>query len=115
MNLHETNEWQKMLFSLDLQDTFNSPNFIRNINKKFSWCNGHLDDTKRKVRFDRSDINQNLARKGGPVELVVHIPYLSDHSTHLLNLTIGARSCSKPHLRFNHRILYSHRTKLLRT
>ena len=57
-----------MLFFLDLQDTFFSYHFIKTSNKKFSWSNGLLGDTRREARLDRSHINQILSMKGGTVD-----------------------------------------------
>ena len=73
MNSQETSEWQRMLFSLDLVDTFSLPNFLLLTNKKFSWSNEHLDNSKREVKLDRLYIDKILARKGGMVGLVVHL------------------------------------------
>ena len=84
-------------------------------NKQFSWCNGHLDNTRREVRLDRSYINNSLAQKEGSTGLAVHISYVSDHSTHFLTLGLVGRGWSKAHLRFNQRTLQYNMDDLVRT
>ena len=115
INSQEVEEWGKMIFTLDLQDSFLVQQILKSSNKRFFWCNGHLDITRREARLDRFYVDSTLAMKGGSMDISVHLTHVSDHAALFLTIALADRPRRKPHMRFNQCIMHSHKAELLRT
>ena len=80
ISTRELEAWNNLLIRLGVRDAHNLGNFTRKSNKRFTWTNGHKDNTRIQTRIDRLYIAEPLERMGGSTEILPTIPDISDHA-----------------------------------
>ena len=101
----ELEAWNRLLVRLGGRDAHHVGAFVRRTDKRFTWSNGHNDDSMIQSRIDRFYIPIPIENIGGTIEILPTLPDISDHAGVVLHFNNEPKTRKKMPAFFNKGLL----------